>query len=278
MIFFLLLAVSALAISGIAGWFSITGLAAIFPAAAMSVMLMGAALELGKLVSASWLYRFWGKAPKLIRAYFLLAIIVLSGITSLGIFGFLTKAHIEGSASLQQSTASISVLDARIETQKTNLDGTRASLRQLDAAVNTMAASNRTASRALAARASQRVERARLDEKIASTTETLDSLTVERSKLSVKSQKIEAEVGPLKYIAELVYGESSTASLDKAVRLLTLSIMFVFDPLAILLVIAANMQLASLKKVDVSNADTSWNPDTWFDMVDNPLDTVDEEG
>ena len=97
----------AIAIAGIAAWFSIAGLMAIFAASAVPVAIMAGSLEVGKLISASWVYRNWQRAPFFLKTYLTLAVIVLMFITSMGIFGFLSKAHLEQAAQGQEDTARI---------------------------------------------------------------------------------------------------------------------------------------------------------------------------
>jgi hypothetical protein len=269
MIFFCVLAGTAALISLVAGWFSITGLAAIFPAAPVAVMVMGAALELGKLVSASWLYRFWGKSSRWIRGYLVLAVFVLSGITSLGIFGFLSKSHIDGSAKITMVTEQVSTLDEKIGRVRDRQHQYQIRLDRLNDVLNSVAQSRNGGRRIVEIRQAQSRERVMLDSLSRVGDTQLDSLMSSRSSLSDTQTKQNAELGPLVFMADLLY--SDTNQQDKAVRLLILTIMLVFDPLAILLVIAANIQLASLKRKEITEVDTSFDTDNWFQMVDDPL-------
>lgn len=271
---------SALFISTIAAWFSIAGLIAIFPGSPIAVGLMGAALELGKLVSASWIYRFWDDANKLMKAYFISAVVILSFITSVGIFGYLTKAHVEGSQNIGANMDQIALIDNQIQQETDNVDAARKSLQQLDVAINTLSANERTAARALTLRNSQRRERVSINETIAKSTAKISELRTERAKLNAGQRQLETEVGPIKYVAQLVYGGDDVATLDKAIRLLTLMLIFVFDPLAILLVVATNQQLKKPRNIipvapepekkDNVTSMTDWNPGTWFKMVKDP--------
>ena len=281
---------SALFISAVAAWFSIAGLVAIFPGAPVAVGLMGSALELGKLVVASWLYRFWKKTNVLMRTYFIVAVAVLSFITSIGIFGYLTRAYVEGTQGLGENSEQIALLDAQISIERDNVSMSRAALQQLDAAVNRLTDSTRV-ERAIQVRNSQRRERIELNTSIASSNSKIAELQTQRATLNVGQRKLETEVGPIKYVAQLVYGGDDATTIDKAVRLLILLLIFVFDPLAILLLVAANIALKKEPEPIVletppeeppanplqdeiqdnsTQMDTDWAPAAWFRMVTKP--------
>ena len=284
---------SALFISSIAAWFSIAGLIAIFPGAPVAVGLMGAALEMGKLVSASWIYRFWNKTNILMKGYFIVAVMVLSLITSVGIFGYLTRAHVEGTQGLDANTEQITLLDEQITTERDNVASARQALQQMDAAVNNLVGDVNRVERAVQIRNSQRRERASLTASITESNTKIQQLQKQKAELNVGQRKLETEVGPIKYVAQLVYGADDATTLDKAIQLLTLMLIFVFDPLAILLVIAANLSMKKETPVTVipptknfadalnksepatrvdntTNMDMDWNPGSWFKMVKSP--------
>ncbi len=244
MAFLLLLITSALAVSAVAGWFSIVGLMAIFPTAAFSIMVMGIVLEVAKLVTASWLYRNWQKARFIMKTYFTSAVIILSVITSMGIFGYLSKAHIEQTVLTGGGNAlQIANLERKIEVEETKITTAQRQTDQLNQTVETLIEYDRIRGRsgATAVRKNQEEERRTLSLAIDSAVNEIERLQEELLPLKTQRIGLEAEVGPLKYIAELIYGESSTDVLDKAVRWVIIMLVFVFDPLAILLVIAANM-------------------------------------
>lgn len=252
MIFIALLFLSALAVSGCAAWFSVAGLISIFSSAPLATGLMGGSLELAKLVAASWLYRNWSTAPRILRYYFTAAVVVLSIITSLGIFGYLSKAHLDQAAVTGQSIGQLSIIDERIQTQKENIDANRKALKQLDEAVDQVMGrsdSEKGAERAVSIRRSQQKERDRLQTEIQAYQKTIGQLNEERAPIAQDVRKIEAEVGPIKYVAELIYGDSTEDMIGKAVRLIIMCLIFVFDPLAILLVIAGNMSLMERQRV-----------------------------
>ena len=309
MIFLIILLLSALFISSIAAWFSIAGLVAIFPGATLAVTLMGVALELGKLITASWLYRSWQKANVLMKTYFITAVITLSFITSIGIFGYLTKSHIEGSQGLETNSDQITLVDEQIAIERENIESQRKAQTQLDAAVNNLVANEKTTERAITIRNRQRNERNNIVKSISESNQKLVQLQQQKAELSKGQRELETEVGPIKYVAQMIYGGDDLQTIERAVRLLTLLLIFVFDPLAILLVVAANMQLKELKKdvpevtklvkekvilpkqekvtvtkkqgkkivaketpkeSNITKMESDWSPGTWFKIVNKP--------
>jgi hypothetical protein len=246
MTFATILFATAFLISAVAEYYAIAGLVAIFASNPVGAIVLGCALAAGKLVAASWLYRNWKEAPKFLKYYFTSAVLILSLITSMGIFGYLSKAHLEQAVIIGGNADQVKLIDEKIKTSKENIEQSRKALKQLDEAVDqTMArsTSEEGASKATALRRSQQTERKRLLAAIEAEQKRLSVLNEERLPLSAELNKIEAEVGPIKYVAELVYGESTNEMIDKAVRLMIVLIIFVFDPLAILLLIAANMEM-----------------------------------
>jgi len=237
----------ALALSVVAGYYSIIGLTAIFSGAFWSILVMGTILEAAKVVTVSWLYRNWNRVPKLIKYYLSTAVVILMLITSMGIFGFLSKAHIETAANAGVSIEQIAILDQKIATERQRIDSSQTVLKQLDASVQTLLDSQRVRgpNGAIALRESQKQERDNLTATIDEATQKLSALTEERTVYTQEQRKIEVEVGPLKYIAELIYGDQAdTSMIERAVRYVIFVIIFVFDPLAILLLISANIGLS----------------------------------
>lgn len=257
--FVVLLFVTALLLSGVSAYYSIVGLIAIFAATPISIAVMGGALELTKLVTASWLYRNWSHAPKALKGYFTFAVVVLMLITSLGIFGYLSKAHSEQGAITGNVAAKVEIIDEKIKISKENIDANRKTLKQLDEAVDQVmsrSTSEAGAANAVQIRKSQSKERTRLLQEIEAEQKRISSLTEERTPIAAEIRKIEAEVGPIKYIAAFIYGETSTELLEKAVVWMIIIIVFVFDPMAVLLLIAANYSLKKLNhepmKIDLT--------------------------
>lgn len=242
---------TAILISAVAEFYSIAGLVAIFSSQAIASIIMGAALGVGKLVAASWVYRNWNTAPRILKYYFTIAVVVLSLITSMGIFGYLSKAHLDQSVIIGGSADKVRILDEKIKTSKENIEANRKSLKQMDEAVDQIMARStdeKGADKAAALRRSQNKERSNLLSGIESEQKKIITINEERAPLAADLSKIEAEVGPIKYVAELVYGESSEEMIGKAVRMMIILIIFVFDPLAILLLIAANMELKKIEQ------------------------------
>ncbi len=234
---------SALSISIIAIYYSVAGLAAIFAAAVVPIVVMGVALELGKLVTAVWLHKYWKVAAWWLKTYLSIAVVVLMFITSMGIFGFLSKAHMDQTLVSGDAQAKITIYDDKIKTQQDNIEAARKALQQMDAQVNEMLGrSNNTngAERAVQIRRQQATERTRLQKEITDSQAAISKLREERAPLAAEVRKVEAEVGPIKYIAEFIYGQSADQNmLEEAVRWVIVILIFVFDPLAVLLLIAS---------------------------------------
>ena len=234
---------TSLLLAGCAAWFSIAGIMTIFSGAAISVMIMAIILEIGKLVSAAWLHYEWDKINKLVKTYFTIAVLVLMFITSMGIFGYLSKAHIETSISVGgNTTLQIQTLERRISNEQRSIDNAELILSQLDGTVQTLINFDRIRgdSGAIAVRESQRQERDLLDKTINEALLNIDALQTELLPLKQKQLELEVEVGPLKYIAELIYGkERAEENLDSAIRGIIILLVVVFDPLAIMLLIVS---------------------------------------
>jgi hypothetical protein len=257
MIFLTLL--TAIALSAVAGYYSVIGLAQIFPGSFWPVVIMGSILEISKLVTVSWLYRNWRQCPLLIKSYLSIAVVILMLITSMGIFGFLSKAHLEHSADNAPLVDRIALLDEKIKTEKENVEANRKIIKQYDEVVDqTMGRSTdeKGADKAQAIRRSQQKDRIRVLQEVQQSQAAIAKYSEERAPLSTELKKIEADIGPIKYIAALAYGEATNDIIDKAVRLVILLIIVVFDPLAILLVIAYNMSLKQKEDFDNSVLET----------------------
>jgi len=239
----------ALSLSALAAYYAVMGLIAIFAAAVVPIALMGSLLEASKLVVASWLYRNWKEIPKLMKSYFVVALIVLMMLTSMGIFGFLSKAHLDQAIPSGDVQSKLSLLDEKIKTEKENINASRKELTQLDAQVDQTIARTDDAKgtdRAISIRRGQQKDRTRILNEIGTAQAKIAKYNEERAPIASEVRKVEAEVGPIKYIAALIYGDESsndTNMLEKAVRIVTILIVIVFDPLAVLLLIAANWNL-----------------------------------
>ena len=237
----------ALSLSAVAEWYAIVGLMAIFASAPVPIAIMGALLGAAKLVIASWLYRNWKDIPKLMKIYFTISLLILMFLTSMGIFGFLSKAHLDQAVPSGDVVARLNIVEDKIKTAKENIEANRKALKQMDEAVDqSMARSQdeKGADKAVAIRRGQQKERQRLQAEIATEQTGIAKLNEEAAPIRSEVRKVEAEVGPIKYIAAVIYGDQlGDDILEKAVRFVTMMIVAVFDPLAVLLLIAANWQM-----------------------------------
>ena len=248
--------VSGLAISLVAEYYSIIGFTAIFAAAQIPVIIMGIVLGVGKISATLWLKQNWKIAHWLVKTYLLTAIAVLMGVTSMGIFGFLSKAHSDQSLVSGDVLAKISVYDEKIKTAKENIDANRKALKQYDEALDAVlsrSTSEAGADKAVSIRRSQQKERARLQSEIAAEQKTISSLSEERAPIAAEVRKVEAEVGPIKYIAAFVYGETDETILEKAVTWVIIILIVVFDPLAVILLLASQISFQNFREREDPN-------------------------
>ena len=275
-----LLFFTAFVLSGIAAYYSVIGLIAIFSAAVLPVAIMGGSLEAAKLVVASWLYRYWKSIPFLMKAYFTSALVILMLITSMGIFGFLSKAHSDQSLVSGDVTAKIAVYDEKIKTAKENIDANRKALKQMDESVDQVmgrSTSETGADKAVALRRSQQKERGRLIAEIETYQKTVSSLNEERAPIAAEVRKVEAEVGPIKYIAAMIYGDNPDEnSLERSVRWLIILLIIVFDPLAVLMLIAANLTMIKQKEWQEEKTKPAYEPDDG-PLTDKQINQIKEQ-
>jgi len=233
----------ALSLSVIAAWYSIIGLTAIFAAAVIPIIIMGGALEVAKVAITVWLHQYWRLCRPIMKAYLVPAVFFLMLLTSMGIFGFLSKAHLDQAIPSGDVQAKLSLVDEKIKTQRDNIAAARKALQQMDESVDqTMARSSdeKGADKAAALRRNQARERATLQADIGRAQAEIAKLNEVRAPIASEVRKVEAEVGPIKYIAALIYGDNpDTNLLEKAVRWVIIIIVAVFDPLAIMMVLAA---------------------------------------
>ena len=241
-----LLLLTGLIISAVAIYYSVVGLTAIFSAAVIPIIIMGSALEVGKLVCASWLKANWERAPRFMKYYMITAVMVLMLITSMGIFGFLSKAHNDQNLVSGDVQSKIAIYDEKIKTARDNIDANRKALKQMDEAVDQVmgrSQDEKGADKAVAIRRGQQKERARLQSEIATEQKIISQISEERAPIAAEVRKVEAEVGPIKYIAKFLYGEHGADEnmLEKAVTWIIVLIVVVFDPLAVIMLLAAQM-------------------------------------
>jgi len=238
---------SAITISVIAAWYSIAGLTAIFAAAVVPVIIMGGSLELGKIVATVWLHNNWKRVGWLYKTYLVPAIVFLMLLTSMGIFGFLSKAHSDQSLVSGDAMSKIAIYDEKITAERDNIAAAKRALEQMNTQVDQMMGrtdSDKGAERAVSIRRAQAKERNALQADITKSQKNIQALQQERAPLAAEFRKVEAEVGPIKYIAAFIYGDDPDQNvLEKAVRWVIILIVIVFDPLALCLILAANKQL-----------------------------------
>jgi hypothetical protein len=277
MILAYLLLLTGLTISAVAIYYSVVGLTAIFSAAVIPIIVMGASLEVAKLVCASWLKANWERAPRFIKYYMTISVIVLMLITSMGIFGFLSKAHNDQNLVSGDVQSKIAIYDEKIKTAKDNIDANRKALKQMDEAVDQVmgrSSDEKGAEKAVAIRRSQQKERARLQSEITAEQKIVAAVSEERSPIAAEVRKVEAEVGPIKYIAKFIYGEHGADEnmLEKAVTWIIILIVIVFDPLAVIMLLGAQMTFAWKKEQE-----EPINPVSISDFVPQPTEFIPKE-
>ena len=255
---------SGLALSIVAEYYSIAGLTAIFAAAAIPVIIMGVALGLGKVVSTIWLKQNWKTAPWTIKVYLSIAIAMLMLITSMGTFGYLSKAHSDQNLVSGDVQSKIAIYDEKIKTAKENIESNRKQLKQMDEAVDQVMARSQDekgADKANVIRKSQSRDRVALAKDIEANQKLVIQLNDEAAPIRAEVRKVEAEVGPIKYIAAFVYGDTSESVLELAVTWVIILIIFVFDPLALILLIASQISFQKLRDEDTDAGKIVITPD-----------------
>ena len=247
MFFGLLTLLTALAISTVAAWYSIIGLMAIFAGATTAIMIMGIVLEIGKLICASWTFTNWKKCPVIMKTYFIVAVIVLMLITSLGIFGFLSRAHITQSSPTSLLEERIERIDLKVNQRQTQINRYQGRLDTLDDALQKYIELG-AISKGLAKIGAMDNETNLLKTKIEGLETEIDELTDEKYGMKTELNLAEVEVGPIRYVASMLYDDVSESQLEEAVRWIIILLIFVFDPLAVVLVIAANISLRDYRR------------------------------
>lgn len=226
---------TALVLSAIAGFFSVIGLATIFSGAYWAVIAMAAALEVAKVVTVSWMTRNWDGCPKAIKYYLIASVSTLMIITSMGTFGYLSRAHLETTSQVEVTNLQIQPLETQLQLAERKLQNAQNDLNTLDRLVN-----QADIDQASRVRNRQKSERAALAIEISNTSREIQSINSQLLPLKTQNATTQAELGPLKYVAEVVYGAEAEKHFDSAVRFVIIIIVLVFDPLAIVLLIAAN--------------------------------------
>jgi len=241
--------ISGISLSIIAAGYSIIGLAALFAGATTAIYAMGGALEVAKLVMASWLYNNWNSPllPKSIKYYLTSAVVVLIFITSVGIFGFLSKAHLDQVVPESNNALQIEIIDEQIEQRQKTIDRSQKQLTRMDDLIETQSEETSwftsSSQKAITERNNQKLERLSLEETIDQSLNKINELSDKKSGIRTEQLKIEADLGPIKYVAEFLYGDEAVNHFDKAVRIIIIILIFVFDPVAVLMLISANISL-----------------------------------
>ena len=247
MLFGLLTLLVALAISAVAAYYSIVVLMAIFAGATTAIAIMGIVLEIGKLICASWTFQNWKTSPLSLRTYFISAIVVLMLITSLGIFGFLSRAHITQSSPTALISERIERIDLKVDQRKTQINRYQGRLDTLDQALQRYIELG-AISKGLSKIGAMDNETNLLKTKIEGLENEIDDLSDEKYGLKTELNLAEVEVGPIRYVASMLYDDVSESQLEEAVRWIIILLIFVFDPLAVVLVIAANISLRDYRR------------------------------
>lgn len=238
---------TALSLSVVAAWYSIIGLTAIFASAVIPIIIMGSILEVAKVTVTIWLHEYWHRCRLLMKFYLVPAVAMLMVITSMGIFGFLSKAHSDQSLVSGDVLSRIAIYDEKIKTQKDNIEANRRALKQMDEGVDSVlgrSTDEKGADKAVALRKAQQKERGRLQAEILQSQKSIAELNDARAPIAAEVRKVEAEVGPIKYIAAFIYGDNPDSNLlERAVRWVIIILVVVFDPLAIMMVLAATESL-----------------------------------
>ena len=264
-----LLLLTGLIISAVAIYYSVVGLTAIFSAAVIPIIIMGSALEVGKLVCASWLKANWERAPAYMKYYMISAVIILMFITSMGIFGFLSKAHNDQNLVSGDVQSKIAIYDEKIKTARENIEANRKQLKQMDEAVDQVmgrSTDEKGADKAVSVRRNQSRDRNALAKDIEANQKLIATLNDQAAPIRAEVRKVEAEVGPIKYIAKFIYGDKGADEnmLEKAVTWIIVLIVVVFDPLAVIMLLAAQMTFGWKRE------EKEYIKDTVADIVEKP--------
>ena len=248
MILTILLFISGIAVSVVGAYYSILGLAALFAGAYWAVITMGVTLEVAKLVTVSWLYRNWNLdlLPQSIRAYLLSAVLMLMFITSIGIFGFLSKAHLDTAAPNTGNRLLVKNIERQIDSEKKAITGAQKIIDQLDTALDKVI--DKDADKGLIERQKQTTERNRVNNIIANSSKKITDLSNQKLKYDKDQLAIDKEVGPFKYVAEILFGDADDGNLDRAVRFIIICLILVFDPLAVLMLVAVNVSIREYQR------------------------------
>lgn len=252
---------SALSLASISAWFSIIGISTIFSGAQIASVIMGIVIECGKLVTTSWLYRNWKFSNWKIKIPLIFFTIIIMLATSMGCYGFLAKAHLSQNSSTVDNSAKIERLNQQISREKEVIVDDEKVINQLDTTVNSYIGKDKL-DKSVTIRKNQTLQRTQLRSDIDSAQKRIDGITDEKFKLESELRKLQLDVGPIKYVSELIYGENG--NVESAVKIFILLIIVTLDPLAVVLLIAANhtlLRLQKLKSEDKPTVDQTTTPE-----------------
>jgi len=261
-----------LALSVVAGFYSVVGLAMIFSGAYWPVIVMSSMLELAKIVAVSWMYRYRQLAGHLLRIYFVAAIAVLMCVTSMGIFGYLTRAHVEsetGYTTAQLTLQEVQLRETQLQDERRQIATELAALtEQSTQLVSQLGSAQRLRGTqgAVEVQRENATRRAALLTETQRITEALTAAQKDRILIEAETNKATADIGPLRYVAQAVYGTDDITTIRKSAIWLTLILMVVFDPMAIMLLIAANILFTRLSPIETQPHNTVNILDTKSDI------------
>ena len=283
MTFALITLLAALSLAAVADWFSIIGFMTIYAASPIHALIMGIVLALAKLVTTSWVYRNWKFVGWNLKGPLIGFVIALMIATSIGTYGFLTKSHLDQGGGTIDNGAKVERLDQQIAREKSVIIDDEKVITQLDATINSYIGKDRT-DKSLAVRKSQAPQRKQLREDIDASQKRIDTFSDEKLKLQSEVRKQQLDVGPIRYIAELFYGvaDDATKNIEAAVRIFTLLITSTLDPLAVILLVAANHTLLRIRdeKENTNSTESNILPESGTTMADgaSPIIVHDAQG
>mgnify|MGYP003392143911 CR=1 FL=1 len=230
---------SALFVSGVAAWYSIFGLTAIFAGAYFPVLIMGSSLEFCKVVTAAWLHLNWKQLSTWLRIYLSTALLILMLITSMGIFGFLSRAHIEQESAVSKiTTTDLLVKKNDLQTAKGKLSNIDKELAIFDNALSTLT-NKGYASRTFDEVKNTEKPKAKLAKSRDEQIDKISKLQSEIIHVESEVKKLQAEIGPIRYVTQIFWADTSESSLEKTVTYMIVLLVVVFDPLAVVLIIGS---------------------------------------
>lgn len=241
---------AAIVLSIVSAYFSLNGIQTIFSGAVIGATLMGGSLEFAKISATVWLYSWWKKSSKWLKGYLIFAVSVLILISSIGIFGFLSKAYVQQGTSVEQLQSQVSFIDTNIQRYETNIGRYEEQLRLLDESIDIYFEYDQ-ATRGLDQLDAQEERRQAIQNNILQNQNSINELLNQRFEIEQRISQESVDVGPIRYIAAILYGEDNAEDrFDDAARLFIILLVLVFDPFAVLLMVSGNMAIdeASGKK------------------------------